>query len=1005
MSNLETNKSSVISPAMTGLLAKSGTAEIDAILQQSRVAPGPVEPSITPTSTFVVVPKPYTTPARVEIALSINSSFNRTGILTASGNTGAIDIFRSPAGGRRMQFNGQDNEFQGLELETGVRLFAQGVQASGSLGDYTLILELAPGPTQVGGPAIVSLTAVSLTLDICVPRTISGGDPPSLPQPIASRPPGSSTDKWFGGRLVNEQDTTLSQERAMLIVRQPQPAAFNGQLVLRGVEVSGTTIGALSNKAQLFANETPAAGQVALNNPHQFSGVPANGLRFFVQGVNPSAAVREMGFQLGIAGVEPDGDRVAVTVGVAPVIALASPAIVVKKPPVNPARKAVTLRTSSTFSGTGTLSRSGNAAAIKLFKADGTEITFTTDPVFTDLELSGSGVQLLAEGVAPSGTLGDYQLTLRLTGGGTVQTGNPITARMTAFDFRLDVAVSRTAPGVEPALLPQPPQAAPAPGTATDKVNLGRFVQVRDPGFSHERAMLIIQRSNPVGFTGTMVLTPINAQVQAFTAEAPADGQTPATMPFTVQANNIPANGTRLFVEGTSLSTAVRDTGFTLGVQGVEAEVDRVAMTTVQVDVIDTATTVAAATFVRFGLWDNAFRAPGSPPGLLFNEEAEADNFAGADSRRFHLRVRDVSARNTGRVQADWLTLDQSNNNLDAPATKDVTLVETPANSGIFISRGLLLVNDTDDQNQTTHSGLAAPLPDAGLQRAVGQRNHRTRKGSMLGSQRVEYRPNPLVVLPTRLPIFQRTPEVRRRLPLQIFVLRVGVGGAPIIGTGPTATIWTVDLRVIREAYERIGIKAETVIAPGTPAPIPANTVIAPGTPAPIAIVNGSDTIVLIDPPAGVLPGNVSFANETALGAANPAIANTIRVFFVLGLASGNGGETWTDAITTATDSRRGGVFTIQATGPYAAAHEVGHALTNKQSPTSVCDPAVAARSHFCTPTAPAGNRFQNDQNMMKRQFLGAESVTGAKRIWDANDADTINQFTAMLGSHYTRPF
>ena len=184
------------------------------------------------------------------------------------------------------------------------------------------------------------------------------------------------------------------------------------------------------------------------------------------------------------------------------------------------------------------------------------------------------------------------------------------------------------------------------------------------------------------------------------------------------------------------------------------------------------------------------------------------------------------------------------------------------------------------------------------------------------------------------------------------------------------------------QTYARIGVRFETVVAPGTP---PADIV-----------TDGGLSLVLIDPPPGVNPANVSLADETTIGTAHPALPDTVRLFFVGGLASGNGGETFPDSLFPAGDSRRGGAFTIQATGPYAATHEVGHALTDK----------AAFTGHFNPPAVPAGNRLQNDQNLMKRQFLGlAELVNSPKRLWDATDADGFNQFTAIRSVHYSRAF
>ena len=423
------------------------------------------------------------------------------------------------------------------------------------------------------------------------------------------------------------------------------------------------------------------------------------------------------------------------------------------------------------------------------------------------------------------------------------------------------------------------------------------------------------------------------------------------------------------------------DTVITATVAGVTRSV------TIRIVLVEAVATPDAAalalTFARFGLWDNAFRAPGDAKGLLFNEQAEADNFAGADTRKFHIRVTDLSVKNTGHIQVDWKTLDQNNNDLDAPATKDITLVETPANSGVFISRGLLLVSDTDDQNQPTHSGLAAPLPDAGVIVNQGARNHRTRRASMQGNIKIEYRPSPATVLSSQLPVFDRNPESRRRLPMQVFVLRVAAGGAGVIPTAAGSSLWTSDLPIMRETYERIGMAVDTVVAPGTNA---ANIVTV-----------GADSIVLIDPPAGVNSANVTIANEATISAANPAIADTVRVFLAGGLQSGNRGESAPD-VDFAGKPDVGTSFVDGSTfGPYTVPHEVGHLLTNKSASVNT--------GHFNAPTVPAGNRLTNDQNLMRNATSPTTGVTESKRLWDNPDKDGVNEFTAMRGSHYTRGF
>jgi peptidoglycan hydrolase-like protein with peptidoglycan-binding domain len=158
------------------------------------------------------------------------------------------------------------------------------------------------------------------------------------------------------------------------------------------------------------------------------------------------------------------------------------------------------------------------------------------------------------------------------------------------------------------------------------------------------------------------------------------------------------------------------------------------------------------ATFTRFGLWNQAYDAAGN----IRNGQAEADNFVGGDRRRFYFRVRDPAAT-TSHVTATWRTLrGDARTNADAPASQDLTLVETAAGSRIYVSRAVMLVTDDTDANQPTHSGLAPPLSDAGV-RNRGQSNHRLRRASIDGFVRAEYRPAGRGVATVTLPILQRT--------------------------------------------------------------------------------------------------------------------------------------------------------------------------------------------------------------------------------------------------------
>ncbi|HEV2359516.1 MAG TPA: peptidoglycan-binding protein [bacterium] len=273
-----------------------------------------------------------------------------------------------------------------------------------------------------------------------------------------------------------------------------------------------------------------------------------------------------------------------------PTIALASPAVLVKKPHTSPARQKVTLRTSTKFPRPGTFTRS--SANIRFFTAasGGTEITFDgTDNVFTGAQLS-AGVQLFAEAAAASAGPNDVTLTLALSPG-AIPVGAPATATMTAVQLDLDIFMSRTAAGVDPAPLPQP-TGPPAPGTTpTDKWFGGRFAHVQDAGNHHGRALMTV-KVQPAGFAGDLVLRNVtvsgdtigalDSKVRLFDNENPTAGETAKANPFQFNATTVPAGGLKVFAQGRGVSGALRDTGFQLGLRAVENDGDRTRLTVVQ---------------------------------------------------------------------------------------------------------------------------------------------------------------------------------------------------------------------------------------------------------------------------------------------------------------------------------------------------------------------------------------------------------------------------------------
>jgi len=298
-----------------------------------------------------------------------------------------------------------------------------------------------------------------------------------------------------------------------------------------------------------------------------------------------------------------------------------------------------------------------------------------------------------------------------------------------------------------------------------------------------------------------------------------------------------------------------------------------------------------------------------------------------------------------------------------------------------------MLVSDTDDQRQSTNSGLPAGSPDVG-DRNFGQSNHRIRLADLEGSVEAEYAPTTGAPIKVKLPMFRRSPDERRRLSLQIFVLRVAAGGNGVVPTTAGSDLFDVELREIRQIYGRLGIKVDTVVAPGTAA---ANIVTV-----------GGDSIVLIDPPQGINPLNVSFnplggANdESRLGTLFPALPDTIRIFYAGGLASGNRAESWPDVDFLALP-QHGACFANRVAATYNVPHEMGHILTNKRS--------AQHTGHYFAPAGAAGARLRNDQNLMRNGTSSVEGVRESKRLWDEPDGDGVKQVTPIVGSHYTHAF
>ena len=245
--------------------------------------------------------------------------------------------------------------------------------------------------------------------------------------------------------------------------------------------------------------------------------------------------------------------------------------------------------------------------------------------------------------------------------------------------------------------------------------------------------------------------------------------------------------------------------------------------------------------------------------------------------------------------------------------------------------------------------------------------------------------------------VFGRSPEARKRLPIQIFVLRnlvspITEGISPIL-----STIFNIDLPYIRLIYERLGIFVFTVINPASSVDDRKKGGL-------------DDTVVLIDPPPGFSlftgltedQARILATNNLGLSSSGvPArVADTIRIFYV-GLLNplADNGVYYSEDPPGVLD---GAVFVANvsplgapAVKTSAAAHEMGHALI------------IPHTDHYSLPSPPL--RFRLNQNLMVPIANPATFFTigYAGRLWHIPGAGkgSQNQYDTIRSSKFIRSF
>ena len=397
-----------------------------------------------------------------------------------------------------------------------------------------------------------------------------------------------------------------------------------------------------------------------------------------------------------------------------------------------------------------------------------------------------------------------------------------------------------------------------------------------------------------------------------------------------------------------------------------------------QVDPADT-----ELSYVRFGLWDDAFNAAGT---AVRNGQAEVDNFVGSDRRRFYFRITNPSAnQNPGAVETinlQWFTTKANGSDDDRPQSH-VTLTETGVNTGIFVSRAVMLVADNIDRAQPTATGL----PAGGIS-GPNQNNHRLRRAEVDGFLKMRYLvggSTANICLKT-IPIFNRStvaaaPDRIRPMTIHIFNFRGGSPNRAAIGN----SVITAAMENTRGRYAIAGVKVNFIYT-GTPT---SDIVQVPSG----SGIDLNDVAEFTRPVFDLIPsaGQTELINLfRARDPAGPGNANTAYMLFIGRFRNMDRGESFPDGFNSPATARN--VVFIAGRAPlirFVPPHEIGHLLLN-QTAADTTD-----GGHY------AGAQFP--QNLMPIDVVQTDSVRDSKRLWDDIAVHT-NQITRLRTSRFIAP-
>lgn len=281
---------------------------------------------------------------------------------------------------------------------------------------------------------------------------------------------------------------------------------------------------------------------------------------------------------------------------------------------VAPHRIAMILSSTLPFDGEGELTCSGPECKIFDAATKGKELKLPLKVASGDL----GGKTVYIEGANPSKAKDGTTFTFELKNG-TVVPRPKVDEKITCVRLALEICKSRPDDGSDPVVLERAKQFDPGRPVFEQKEH--------DKVYFAERAKLLVKKTDPPNI-GTLILEPLTASVKLFKEEKPADGQTELTGDdLKIAASSIHGKGKAFWVEGTTKSAKIGDTGWKVCLEEVGTkEGDRVIMSVIKAE-------------LELYQSRSVVEADGKPTKFSDDDKWDKGRFLHAQHKQFHGRA------------------------------------------------------------------------------------------------------------------------------------------------------------------------------------------------------------------------------------------------------------------------------------------------------------------------------------------------------------------------------